>query len=219
MKLMIGIPCGGRHPHPLIDPALRACGIDADVRVVSGMTPTANFNTLLCMAANEDCSHFIMLHSDVVPTSDGWAAMMLAIMAERKYAALSVVLPLRGDTIETSTAAVIGNTTMRMTLPEAHQLPETFGLSELRTLPSMTQASALLINDGLLLIDLAQAQPSEGFIFHDQTWLISNANGKLASDFMPEDWAYSLELARAGLPYGATTAIRAMHYGEKGWVN
>ncbi len=223
MKLMIGLPVGGRRIDYGIFFALNKCGVTGyELRVATGGTACYHFNVLLACAVEAGCDRFLLWHQDVMPNEAGWLAKLSEIMEARKLAALSVELPIKNEDGQTSTAVMEQLSDGRMKMINisrdvAHSFPDTFALDDVRL--AFPAATALLVNNGLLLLDLTQADPRKGFYFQSEDILRAGEDGKLQADFVPEDWHYSLQLAKAGLPYAATTAIRCLHYGEKGWEN
>jgi hypothetical protein len=179
------------------------------------------FNMLLAdcfnrLANGVNLTHFCLLHSDVVP-ENGWLAKMLTIMRDRELDVLSALIPQKSSAGITSTALERENdpwNPRRLTMTECHKLPETFtGYDTLREFGS----SALLFNSGLLLCRLAVLDPGRHFFeFRDR---LVQKNGTWRAEAQPEDWLFSRKIAKSGLKYAVTRAVKVDHYGVVGFSN
>lgn len=198
------ISCG--HPHVFLS------------HKVTSLLPRC-FNLLLADAVNKQAAgapltHFCMIHTDVVP-EDGWLAKMLAIMRDNKLDVLSALIPQKSSSGITSTALDTDQwNPRRLTMQECRRLPETFsGFDTLREFKS----SSLLFNTGLLLCRLAALDPGRHFFeFRDR---IVKQDGQWRVQAQPEDWLFARKIAKSGLKYAVTRAVRVEHYGSAGWSN
>ena len=171
-----------------------------------------NFNDLLALAINrKDYTHFLLLHSDIVPQS-GWLKKLHEIMEEKKCDILSVVSPIKNQKGYTSTAMHVSGKTpeeflaRRLTMKEIADLPETF------------TADNLLVNSGCLLIDLRA--PWVGKVwFEIQDSTVKNKDGNYKAVGISEDWLFSMRAAEAGAKIYATRAVKIFHVGTHAFSN
>lgn len=212
MKVHIGIPCyGGKIDHRLIGVIQNAGETKLQVQTGNFSILTRNFNGLYAKALNsrkDGVTHFLMLHDDVIPMENGWLDKMMEISAEKKADILSVVLPIKDARGLTSTALDNLNhpyKVTRLTLDEVYKLPETFTFQD------------LLINTGLMLVDIRTPE-AEGLCFQFEDWIESSADG-FRPVGMSEDWVFSREAHKVGMSVFATRAISAIHMGHNGFAN
>src|SRR5262245_6420830 len=132
--------------------ALLACKKDPEtsaewfVHGFSGLT--ANFNNLFVEALNgiktRGITHFAMLHADIEP-EQYWLDRMLRIMEDWQADIVSVISPVKNGTGLTSTA---------YENPENPWYPIRFTVRQLGKMPPTFTQDDLLINTGLMLVDL-----------------------------------------------------------------
>ena len=165
------------------------------------------FNQLWCIALNnrDVLSHFLMLHTDVVPSDPGFVQTMLDEMERVGADVLSAVIPLKSETGITSTALapdmgrvhVLGErgTRRRLTMAEIAALPETFNAFDVVDAQQCAYRSpVLLVNTGLLLVDLRKPWVERvHFTLNDKLW--QREDGKFVCDFEPEDWFFAARAA------------------------
>lgn len=171
---------------------------------------TDNFNELWCEFMNGDYTHFAMIHSDI-SAENLWIDKLLRIMEENGADVLSVVIPIKDSTGETSTAFLPDGETKvrRLSLEEIQLFPETFNEKDIGN-------GTLLVNTGLWLCKKGEwCKKFKGFhcvseIYFQEKWQARR---------MPEDWLFSSEAKDLGLKVFATRAIRATHIGRYGWRN
>lgn len=185
-----------------------------------GSLLTHNFNRMLFAAwdhrADWQLRWFLMIHSDVVPVSEGWLDVMLTRAKEHRLAALSVVLRIKapvGDA--TSTALDQREGPQRLTLRDLAQLPATFTGKDCR---QAFRNDRLLINTGLMILDLEQINPSRLY-FATEDRVERGKDGVWRPESVPEDWMFSRQLRKQGLRYGATLEVEADHVGLWAWRN
>lgn len=188
------------------------------------------FNQLWCIALNnrELISHFLMIHSDVVPQT-GFVQLMLAEMNRVGADVLSAVVPLKSETGITSTAIVsdlqhahlFGPTNMRrrLTMHEVMSLPGTFDARMAAQGLGMSSAKpALLVNTGLMLVDITKPWVEKVFFtINDVMW--QREDGKFVCDVEPEDWYFSARAAEEGASVWATQKLLVEHVGSKSYAN
>ena len=165
-------------------------------------------------------THFLMNHADIyVNDGGGWIHKMLKIMEDKRLDVLSVNSPIKTSTVngvgDTSTAVMIGDKIRRLKLEELAKLPETITPAD--TLQEYG-SDKLLINTGVMLVDLARIDPTKQY-FHITDGMKRMDNKALFVDVLSEDWNFSMMLNKAGLRYGATRAIKLLHYGQAVWGN
>ncbi|MCG3177024.1 MAG: hypothetical protein MOGMAGMI_01988 [Candidatus Omnitrophica bacterium] len=174
-----------------------------------------NFNVLYTEALNgrrkpHEYTHFVLLHSDIIPEM-GWLGKMLDIMAETKAGVLAAVSPMKSVKGLTSTGVDQGTEddpflVQRLTMTEIHRLPETF------TDPK------LVVNSGLLLVDIRQPWADQVF-FEIQSRIARLKNGDLQARVHSEDWYFSRQVRALGGSIYATRAVRLLHVGRHEYSN
>lgn len=190
------------------------------------------FNQLWCIALNNRhmLSHFLMLHSDIVPQEPGFVQTLLGEMERTGAGVLGAVVPLKSDTGVTSTAlapslvaaqaiGAAGGERRRLTLQELEALPETFDAQDAaQALDLDWREPVLLVNTGMLLVDLRQPWVEQAwFTITDTVW--QRPDGKFVCDVLPEDWFFSLRAAAAGARVCATRKVKLEHVGSRGYPN
>lgn len=179
------------------------------------------FNKHWAMALNWQkagiVDYFLMHHDDIEIRTPLWLDEMIMEMNRVGAAVLSVVQPIKdGKQTETSTAVETEHgpwRPRRMSFEEIDELPETF------TLPG------LLINTGLMLVDIRRPEFHElvgnelYFHFEINDRIVSGKDGMLYAQFRPEDWNFSRLCHARHLPVYATRKIECLHYGEIGFTN
>jgi hypothetical protein len=190
-------------------------------------------NALLCMALNnrsQGITHLLIIHSDVLP-EPGFMKILHDEMSATGAGVCSGVLPIKDSNGLTSTALLqdLSLTQQpgprefrrrRVTMREMDKLPETFDARDLAEFfgeegshTGLPQQPALLVNTGLMLIDVRQTWvQSVHFNITDTIW--KNDQGLYYADVEPEDWAFSRLAAECGATVIATRKVRARHAGR-----
>lgn len=174
-----------------------------------------NFNTLLADALNhrsKGITHFLMLHSDVVPVEAGprcWAERMLDELRAHKLSVLSAFVRIKNESGETSTATddekLLGE-------PRRIRMPGEPDTVTVRDFPR------LLINTGLMLMDIRDSW-AEKFSFRTEDTITRDpVSREFTARVFPEDWRMSRELKRWRIPFGATNKVRTLHIGAKAYA-
>jgi hypothetical protein len=189
-------------------------------------------NSLLCIALNNrpTISHLLINHADIVP-DPGYLKTLYDEMLRTGAGVVSVLMPLKDRKGLTSTAllpdfaAADWNsrprtyTRRRVTLHEAMTLPETFGVNELAACFGQTaETAALLVNTGLMLIDVQQAW-AERVHFEINDAIDRAEAGNFVADVEPEDWHFSRQLAQLGVKAVCTRKVKAIHVGRANFPN
>lgn len=168
------------------------------------------FNLLWVRALEErqhGCTHFLMLHADVVPIERDWLARLHQEMVTHNAQVLSAVVPLKDPCGLTSTACYTdGGALRRLTMTEAMARPETF------------TAPDLLVNTGLLLVDL-RAPWVEEICFTVTDRIAKHEDGSYTVHVLGEDYGFSLQARRLGIPLWATRAVPLSHAGLSWFPN
>lgn len=186
------------------------------------------FNTVwadaLNAAAAGECTHFAMLHLDVVP-QDFWLDPLLAEM-DRLYAdAIAAVVPIKDDrgltTIAIGDLCDRWNPLRRLTLKEIYKLPETFDAAD-----AGYPESPLLWNEGCCVMDLRQEvfhrtdDTGRARVYFGSPMDVSRGeDGKFRTRWEPEDWFFSRQLHDAGGVAYATRKVRLDHVGPMAFPN
>lgn len=215
-KVMIGIPSHDRRIDYGIVPALTEAGLPVKVNFCAKSVLTSNFNELMRQALDpaDGATHFLLWHSDIVPTDTGWLLKMVGIMREHKLDALCPVVPIKEDSGRTSTAYQRADGSVEcLNVSDLKDLPATFTTADLR---AKYGDCVLLINSGLLLIRLKNLDPVKcHFTMLDK--FVKGADGKWEVGSFTEDWVFSVMMHKAGMSYAATSDIHLTHFGSKGW--
>jgi hypothetical protein len=188
-------------------------------------------NALLCTALNNrpDISHLLINHADVVP-EPGYLRLMYEEMLRKDAGVVSAVIPIKDNKGLTSTALLPDGDTewmqqprsykrRRMTMREVMTLPATFEARDVAQLfGADPDRAALLVNTGLMLIDVQQPW-SERVYFQINDTVCQDERGKFVADVEPEDWFFSRQLARLGVKAVATRKVKVTHYGRAPFAN
>ena len=157
-----------------------------------------------------EATHFIMLHADVIPLNHDWGSILLEECERVQAGVLSAVIPIKTHEGITSTAIEQKSTQesggwgpKRFTMQEVMQMPETF------THPR------LMVNTGLMVIDLRQEWSKE-IVFDIQCGVKFD---KYEPYFLPEDWLLSRLAQRKGASLWATRKVRVLHKGSAPYGN
>jgi hypothetical protein len=184
-------------------------GIIAKYQIQSGSWITRNFNSCYAAALNErknGVTHFCLLHDDVVPSTSLWLDSMVTTMERVRASVLSVVVPLKWDRGDTSTAIDTDTGPKRMTLAEVYKQEPTF------TDPR------ILLNTGCMLVDIRQDFADKlWFEFEDK--IVKGEDGNFYAIGVPEDWHYSRQAKALGASLWATREIPVKHIGGGQWSN
>ncbi len=162
------------------------------------------FNVLLASALNlrsKEATHFVMLHADVVP-EPGWLKILMREADRTKSALLSVVIPMKIDGGDTSTAVET----------EDGWRPRRLSWNDVRSRPQTWTEPGLLVNSGCMLLDLRMPW------VHNVKFTISDRivqrDGAFSAECVSEDWNFSRQVRLNGGSVYATTAVAVTHHGE-----
>ncbi len=148
-----------------------------------------------------------MLHADVVPVQENWLDMMLVLMEHLKVDVLSV------------TQAIKGTADCSVALDEEER-PRRLPLADCQgTLTSADHEHSLLINTGLMLVDLKAdwIEDFPGFTIDD--WIEESESGEFIPRVMPEDWNFSRWMNDREIPFATTSLVECQHIGPFGYSN
>jgi hypothetical protein len=163
------------------------------------------FNTLWVHALAErknGLTHFLLLHADIVLFDDDWLSQLYHEMARVGAQVLAAVSPLKGPSANGLTSTAIdGQPLRRFSMREIMAGPETF------THPD------LLINTGMLLIDM-RSDWVEQICFTIQDGISKNPDGSYTVLCSSEDWDFSRQARRLGVQLWATRRVRLCHVGQ-----
>lgn len=168
------------------------------------------FNHLWCNALNakqKGYTHFLMVHADIVPEV-GFMDKMLAIMEKNNAHILSAIVPIKNATGLTSTA---------IDTDQWH--PPRFTMKQLAQMPPTFTARKLLVNTGLMLVDIRDTWVYQiHFTINDK--LERDNNGFYKPMSQPEDWNFSREARRLGANrIFATREVKLAHLGHLDYRN
>lgn len=192
------------------------------VESYSGQTSflTLQFNKFWCYALNDkSVTHFVMLHADVLPQSRKWLNDLVGLADAKQADVLSAVCRLKREDGATSTALARGSEYgdyRRLTIREAHQLPQTFNAEDVARLFEWNIVeSRLLVNTGCMVVRMNRRAVLETMRFTVNNWIRKDTHGKFYPISEPEDWEWSEQAASKGLSVWATTAVPITHKGHK----
>jgi len=220
--IILGVPTYDSRMHNQLAMALLNELYQPDVPQFSVITNHSSllargFNELYCHALNRrpEVTHFLMIHADVIP-EPGFVGQLSREMERTGADVLSAVLPLKDNRGLTSTGLDDPTVEMeprRISMAEVQQLPETFDSRDVTKLfNDAPNRSILLVNSGLMLVDLRKAWVQEcWFAIND---LVVNRDGKFQPETESEDWFFSRRAQELGVRVMATRTVKARHAGE-----
>ena len=201
------------------------------------------FNRHWCNAINQrekfHIDRFAMIHSD--QGADPW--WLDALEDERETCGadlLSVACPLKNDEGLTSTGVYDysrPDSVRRLTMKELYNLPETFGIEDVRAMRRFEHDSdwrtdlnairdevakdtndVLAVNTGMWICRLDRPWIEDPPYFDEQNG-IAKVNGEWVPRVLSEDWFFSLQCAKRGIKVMATRKIGEDHYGRTKFTN
>jgi hypothetical protein len=174
---------------------------------------TAAFNRCWAEALNRrgerGVSHFLLLHADIVPLEMNWIQQLWYEFNKNNCKVLSLIVPIKTTVGCTSTALEVEGDKWhprRITVQEAYQLPVTWSHPN------------LLVNTGVLLVDFREPWV-ENICFDVNNRIRKDDNGRYVVDCEPEDWHFSRQCHKLGIPLHATRRVRVNHMGGGTWHN
>jgi hypothetical protein len=188
---------------------LNACGVEVVEMRLSLLTRA--FNECWVHALNlrsEGATHFLMLHADVVPVEGTWPVQMLHLMQKHGSDVLSAVLPIKSGGGFTSTAVET----------EDVWSPRKLTLKEVMERPGTWTEERLLVNTGLMLVDIAKPWADHVY-FSTSDRIRRSGDGQWVAECQPEDWSFSRRVREEGGSVWATREVRALHAGWSSWAN
>lgn len=150
-------------------------------------------------------THFFMVHADVAPTPKDWPLRMLSAMAQHKLSALAAVIAIKNNERQTSTARDLPGS-------GPHDEPQRYAIGEIDGVLTSREAPGLLINTGLLCIDLSDPN-AEKLYFRFRDAIVRDKEGNYRPWTAPEDWELSRQMRKLGMAYGAIGSFEVKHYG------
>ena len=232
LAVYLGMPCGSRQVDIGASRGLfqTPCRPDVKFNVVPdfamGSLLPHVFNTLWVRALRgrktHGFTHFAMIHSDVDPEL-WWLEKLMEFIQYTEADVVSTVIPIKDSRGLTSTGGIAitddGPLVRRLTMVEAHSLPQVFGKKDLPWGEDM----ALAVNTGLWVCDLRKDWVNE-FHFHQDDAIVSkileNHDEPVPfANTSPEDWNASLDWDSYGATVMATTGVKVRHFGDIGFTN
>lgn len=231
-RVLLGIPSGGGGNIQSIISHCYLPGSSCQIIPIhaEGSAALFNHNVLFAEALKMHragiVDYLVIHHADVEILTHRWLDIMVEEQKRTGAALLSVVCSKKTNTghsnMAISTNCVwLGRVLM---LQETWDLPGTFCITD-----TNWPARQLLVNTGLMLIDLArpewwtEIESTDGekelkfcFRMHDR---IKVTDGELAPQFASEDWNFSRYAAEMNLPVYATTKIQVGHHGAMRFNN
>jgi hypothetical protein len=168
-----------------------------------------NFNTFWADALNHrhEMTHFLMLHSDVVP-APGFLGTLLTEMERLKADVISVVIPIKSKEGLTSTAVETAD----------RWKPRRLSMSEVFEREESWTEDGLLVNTGLMLVDFRKPWVDKiHFTVNDA--IRKKADGSFEAVVEPEDWNFSRQVRTLGGVPWATRKVQVLHVGAMAYGN
>jgi hypothetical protein len=202
-------PCGDGQPFDVVT------WMDAG----GSMTPHA-FNQLWAGALDArdagELSHLAMIHADVCPRNS-WLDTLWREMHAVKADVISAVVAIKSIHRDTSTAIGDADDPWRINrkvrVIDYHGHPTTFTAADV-----CDPGEALLINTGLMLIDL-QRDWWDGFAWQWHTRIGRRDDGTRRAEIRTEDYEMSRYVQANGGTVAATWAVEVDHIGPYRWSN
>lgn len=208
MKIVAGAPTyDGTRYNSMTLIQLQALGVHVAEMRISLLARA--FNECYSWALNqraEGVTHFLLLHADIVPhTPAQWLQEMSLLSARYKAGILSAVVPIKTHHGFTSTAIET----------EDPWNPRKLTRDEVSLKAGTWTEPGLLVNSGLMLVDLTQPWSDKvWFQIHDR--ILQGPDG-FKAETQPEDWDFSRQVRAAGGSIYATRSIRVHHFGTDVW--
>lgn len=211
VKVMAGLPSydGTRWNGSAIG-SLQRAGVDTYEESRSLLANVFNrcwVEALNRRAASVPVTHFLLLHADVVPVEPDWFQQLWEEFERNACKVLSVVVPIKTDVGLTSTAFEAAS----------RWRPRRLTVREILDRPITWTEPHLLVNTGLMLVDFREPWVEKVcFTINDQ---IRQVNGLWVCDVEPEDWNFSRQCRRLGVPLHVTRRVAVLHVGHNVWRN
>lgn len=216
--VLLGIPtykneCDVRLLHPLLYLTKRHT---FTLMLTNSSAQCMTMNLMLAKALDlrddgQKMDYMVYWHSDIIP-ENFWLDPMIEIAEKSGADVVSAISPIKDPQGLTSTAIdeQVGDSdpywrVRRLTMRELYELP-----------PSFTHPK-LLVNTGLMLIDLSRPWVQDAYFSFEDS--IIKYRGRRTPVLMPEDWKFSRLANKAGAKLWATREIKLTHIGEHGYTN
>jgi hypothetical protein len=180
-----------------------------------------NFNEFWCEAYNRreelGLTHFAMMHADVACRTPGWLDVLIDEMEALDVEVMAAVVAVKNGSWDTSTRVAdrrTGKMGPPLTLQALRELEtgrRSFTVEDLH--PLEADQYALCVNTGLWVCKFP-AWWTAKVHFSIRDWIEAGPDGMLHAETLPEDWNFSLQLARLGVGVGATRAVSVDHIGR-----
>lgn len=163
------------------------------------------FNILWTQALNtRPYDYFVFLHSDIA-CDPGWLGQLIQDLEENDLDALSAVVAIKNEKLETSTAVLNDDESWtRLTNHDLCVLPRVFTSKDVGKL--------LLINTGVFICRFNSSWV-EKRVWKFEDSIVQETNGKFKAKMFPEDWEFSIWARKYGLQIGATQNVVTRHLG------
>lgn len=204
MRTLLGLPTYDGNIN--IRTAFAASSSGADIAFSQDSMLTRCFNRLWVQALElrkRDFTHFCMLHADIVP-GEGFLDKMHKIMAGTGADVLSVISPLKNADGLTSTALENEEDSWRCSR---------FTMRQLQTMPDTFTHPRLLLNTGLMLVDMRKGWVEQMYFRTEDTI----EDGRVLS--LTEDYLFSMDARERGAKLVATRAVGLEHVGTASYTN
>lgn len=168
------------------------------------------FNECWVHALNKrpEVTHFLMVHADIMVLTPKWPQKMVELMTINKADVLSAVMPIKTPKMVTSTALETDDPWN----------PRKILIEELQLYPQTWTQPDLLINTGLMLVDMRKPWVEKVYFTIDDQ-IRKDETGKWIAECKPEDWNFSRMVKAEGGTVWATQEIKALHWGRRPHAN
>jgi len=161
-----------------------------------------------------EITHFAMLHTDIVP-ENYFMDKMVEIMEREGAEILSAIVPIKNAEGFTSTAVEgqMGDTNPYFRVKR-------FSMRELDKLPATFTHPEILLNTGLMLVDLSKPWTLSEDVYFTIEDRIIKYRGRRIPAMWPEDWGFSRRARKAGATkLYATREVKLDHAGLANFPN
>lgn len=153
-------------------------------------------------------THLLIMHSDIRPMAPHWMEVLVTELWRSGADVLGCFIPVKNQLGLTSTA-----------LDTDPWRPQRLSLFQAKQLPVTWTHPALLLNTGLLLIDLHFFATREPIRFHIEDEVRRDEKGFLMPFHKPEDWNFSRDAKALGASLYVTRGIGIHHCGITTYPN
>ena len=180
--------------------------MDVSFEFTQSTFSTYLWNKMWAKALNnrDKFTHYAIIHCDLYPKTGNWLDKLMQIMKREKAEIVAANVAIKNASGLTSTAVDTGG----------HYNPPRFTLKQLAKMPPTFTHPKLLVNNGLMLVDLA-APWVEKVRYNNENVIERDSNGLFVARSMSDDWFFAREANKHGARIFATSEIPVEHVGQQ----